>query len=72
MPGPHLKYRADIDGLRALAILSVVDFHAFPVTFKGGLTGVDIFSADGGHLSVFGGEFLANECVLELEHLFQE
>ena len=39
----HLKYRKDIDGLRAVAVLSVVGFHAFPVWFKSGFIGVDIF-----------------------------
>lgn len=36
-------YRPDIDGLRALAILSVLVFHAFPQTMQGGFTGVDVF-----------------------------
>lgn len=36
-------YRQDIDGLRALAVLSVVLFHAYPEFFPGGYVGVDIF-----------------------------
>src|SRR5205085_2378726 len=36
----HVKYRSDIDGLRAIAVLSVVAFHAFPFWFKGGFAGV--------------------------------
>ncbi len=39
----HPKYRPDIDGLRAVAVLSVVVFHAFPLVFKGEFVGVDIF-----------------------------
>src|SRR5664279_4273943 len=39
----HPKYRADIDGLRAVAILSVVGYHAAPSWVKGGFIGVDIF-----------------------------
>ncbi|MGL7661120.1 acyltransferase [Salmonella sp. NW791] len=46
----HLKYRADIDGLRAVAVLSVVIFHYFPSILPGGFVGVDIFFVISGYL----------------------
>ena len=46
----RISFREDINGLRAIAVLSVVFYHAnFPI-FKGGWLGVDIFFVISGYL----------------------
>jgi len=45
-----IKYRSEIDGLRALAILPVIFFHAGFGFFSGGFVGVDIFFVISGYL----------------------
>ena len=45
-----LKYRSEIDGLRALAVLPVIFFHAGFELFSGGFVGVDVFFVISGYL----------------------
>ncbi|VVE55187.1 O-acetyltransferase OatA [Pandoraea communis] len=47
---PAHSYLRHIDGLRALAVLAVVVFHAFPSAIPGGFVGVDIFFVISGYL----------------------
>lgn len=46
----NVKYRPEIDGLRALAIIPVILFHAGARGFGGGYVGVDIFFVISGFL----------------------
>ena len=46
----NLKYRKEIDGLRAVAVLPAVLFHAGFEIFRGGFIGVDIFFVISGYL----------------------
>ena len=45
-----IKYRPDINGLRALAVSAVVLYHTFPLLIKKGFLGVDVFFVISGYL----------------------
>lgn len=45
-----MRHRSDIDGLRALAVIPVVLFHAGYESFAGGFIGVDVFFVVSGYL----------------------
>ena len=45
-----MKYRGEIDGLRTLAVVPVILFHAGYSTFSGGFVGVDVFFVISGYL----------------------
>lgn len=53
-----MKYRREIDGLRAVAVVPVILFHAGFRTFSGGFVGVDVFFVVSGYLitSIIAGE----------------
>jgi len=45
-----MNYRADIEGLRAVAVIAVVIFHFYPSILPGGFIGVDVFFVLSGYL----------------------
>ena len=61
-----MKYRPEIDGIRALAVLPVLFFHAGFESFAGGFVGVDIFFVISGYLitSIILKEKIANSFTL--------
>jgi peptidoglycan/LPS O-acetylase OafA/YrhL len=56
-----MKYRREIDGLRAVAVLPVIFFHAGFSVFSGGYIGVDVFFVISGYL-------ITSILISEVEH----
>ena len=54
-----MKYRTEIDGLRAIAVLSVICYHLGLITIGAGFAGVDVFFVISGYLI---GGLILNEC----------
>lgn len=50
MSTTSLKYRPDLQGLRAIAVIAVLLFHVWPKIFRGGFVGVDVFFVISGYL----------------------
>ena len=66
-PGPDspFRYRPDVDGLRAVAVLAVILFHMSPENFPGGFLGVDVFYVVRINMySVGTGELVGTKCLL--------
>eukprot|EP00041_Stephanoeca_diplocostata_P003997 m.39944 g.39944 ORF g.39944 m.39944 type:complete len:811 (-) comp14776_c0_seq1:76-2508(-) len=49
-PQHRQSYRADVDGLRAVAVVAVLIFHFYPDALPGGFVGVDVFFVISGFL----------------------
>ena len=50
MSTTSLKFRPDLQGLRAIAVIAVLLFHVWPKVFRGGFVGVDVFFVISGFL----------------------
>ena len=59
-----MQYRADIDGLRAIAVLSVVVFHFIASALPNGFLGVDIFFVISGFLIKHYSQIVPREKIL--------
>ena len=61
-PARHTKYRSDIQGLRAVAVISVVAYHS-GMSFPGGFVGVDMFFVISGYVI---SRLIANEVLSDV------